>query len=146
MKQLPNSTEILSPLKEILTDWSQCVGSHPDMAFSSYIVTGIANGFQIGYHSSITIKHKIATHNLLSAMVYPKVVEKYLEGECHVGRLIGPLVQMDLPGIHRLPFRVIPKKGQNTWSLILDLSSLKRRRLKNGIDEELATLLYVNVD
>ena len=85
MKQLPNSTEILSPLKEILTDWSQCLGSHPDTAFSSPMVTGIANGFQIGYHSSITIKHKIATHNLLSAMVYPEVVEKYLEGECQVG-------------------------------------------------------------
>ena len=130
MKQLPNSTEILSPLKEILTDWSQCLGSHPDTAFSSPIVTGIANGFQIGYHSSITIKHKIATHNLLSAMVYPEVVEKYLEGECQVGRLIGPFAQMDLPGIHRSLFGVIPKKGQNTWRLILDLSSPKRKERK----------------
>ena len=45
----------------------------------------IANGFRIGYYSSATLKHKTATHSLLSAMVHPEVVEKYLEGECHVG-------------------------------------------------------------
>ena len=79
-------------------------------------------------------------------MVYPEVVEKYLEGECHIGRLIGPFAQMDLPGIHRSPFGVIPKKGQNTWRLILNLSSPKGKNLNNGIDEELASLSYVMVD
>ena len=81
----------------------------------------IANGYQIGYHSS-TRRYKAATHNLLSGMVHPEVVEKYLEGECHVGQLIGPFAQVDLPGIHHSPFRVIPKKGQNTWRLIINLS------------------------
>ena len=99
------------------------------MAFSSYIVTGVANGFRIGYHSSTTTEHKTATHNLLSAMVYPEVVKKYLEGKCHIGRLIEPFAQMDLPGIQCSPFGVIPKKGQNTWRLILNLSSPKGKSL-----------------
>ena len=45
-------------------------------------------------------------------MVHPEVVEKYLEGECHVGRLIGPFAHMDLPGIHCSPFGIIPKRAR----------------------------------
>ena len=63
-----------------------------------------------------------------------------------MGRPIGPFPEMDLPGIHRSPFRVIPKKGQNTWRLILDLSSTEGKSLNDSIDEELASLSYVMVD
>ena len=97
-------------------------------------------GFEIGYHSSTTTKRKTAIHNLLSAIVHPKVDKKYLEGECHVNRLIGPFAPIDLPGIHHSRFRVIPKKGQNTWRPILDLSSPKRKSVNDSIDEELASL------
>ena len=75
MKQLLKPcTEILSPLKGKLTHWSQCLGSHPDTAFSSYIVIGIANGFHIEYHSSTTTKHETATESLPTTMVHPEVV------------------------------------------------------------------------
>ena len=76
-------------------------------------------------------------------MVHPEVVEKYLEGKCHMGQLIGPFAQMDLPGMHHSPFGVIPKKGQNTWRLILNLSSPKGKSVNDSIDEELASISYV---
>lgn len=144
--QLPTAcTAMTSPLYEKSSEWSQCLVSHPDAAFAAYIMTGITNGFRIG-HSRAVSQLSTTPHNLMSAMVHPEIVQNYLDRECKAGRLTGPFKLKDLPEIHCSPFGVIPKKGQDAWRLIVDLSSPKGRSVNDGIREELASLTYVTVD
>ena len=75
------------------------------------------------------------------------MVEKYLQGERKVGRLIGAFTGADLPEVHCSPFGVIPKKGQGaSWRMIVDLSSPKGKSVNDGINEDWASLSYVTID
>ena len=136
---------MLSPLHEKASVWFQCLVNHPDVAFAAYITLGITNGFRIG-HSKVVTQLRTNPRNLMSALVHPEVVQDYLDRECKAGRLVGPFKQTDLPMIHCSPFGVIPKKGQDAWRLIVDLSSPKGRSVNDGIREELASLSYVTID
>ena len=58
---------------------------------------------------------------------------------------MGVLESVD--GLHISPFGVIPKGHQmGKWQIIVDLSSLHRESVDDGIDKELCTLSYVSVD
>jgi len=144
--QLPTvCTAITSPLSEKVSEWSQGLTSHPDAAFSAHIMNGITNGFRIGY-STVASQLSTTPHNLMSAMAHPEVVHKYLDRECKAGRLRGPFIPTDLPGVHCSPFGVIREKGVDAWRLIVDLSSPKGRSVNDGIKEDLASLSYVTID
>ena len=79
-------------------------------------------------------------------MVHPEVVAKYLEDEIEVARLVGPLQRGSMLQVHCSPFGVIPKKGQDSWRLIVDLSSPRGSSINDGIKEDLAFIAYVSVD
>ena len=112
--------------------------------FILYIINGINGGFHISYQEGSP--RKSSTHNLLSAAEHPEVIENYIHEELGLGRLLGPLLKRDIPLIHCSPFEVIPKKGDDVWRLIIDLSSPKNRSINDGIREDLASIPYATIN
>ena len=56
--------------------WSQALEHHPDRAFRDYIVTGLKEGFRIGFKDS---EYCPAKSNMRSALEQPHTVLKYLQ-------------------------------------------------------------------
>ena len=84
---------ITSPLSDHLEAWSDALAMHPDVLFREYILSGLSEGFRIGFdygHHSC----QPARRNLPSVTSQPLVVQEYIEKECHSGRVLGPF----LPG------------------------------------------------
>jgi len=82
---------------------------------------------------------------MLSALEHPEVVQKYLQEECQMGRVLGPFDLGELPGVHVSKFGVIPKSNQpGKWRLILDLSSPNGASVNDGIQKELCSLQYMH--
>ena len=89
--------------------WDHKLARHPDQRFRNYIVSGLRDGFRIGFDYSHTCRR--AKHNLLSASVQPQIIRDYLAEECSAGRVLGPLALANYPDVHVSPFGVIPKKS-----------------------------------
>ena len=79
---------VCTPL--ILSAWCQHLRDHPDPEFIEYILSGIANGFRIGFNYS-GCKCTSAKRNMLSATENKGVIEKYLAKECKAGIKTKPL-------------------------------------------------------
>ena len=98
------------------TEWAKLLASHPDRDFVEYILRGISEGFRVGMNPSlIGGPLQSAKSNMQSARDYPEVVDNYLEKECSLGRVVGPLGGME--GVHINRFGVIPKHLVNTKKL-----------------------------
>ena len=82
----------------IFKEWVNLLSSHPDAEFSHYVLTGLAQGFRIGF-DRVKIQCIKAKHNMLSALQHPSVVENYLQNEIAVGRVIGPVSLSRIPSI-----------------------------------------------
>ena len=61
---------------------------HPNRAFRDYIVTGLKEGFKIGFKDS---EYRPAKRNMRSALEQPHTVSRYLQEESATGRVMGPL-------------------------------------------------------
>ena len=115
----PGLCQIHTPL--VVEQWSAQLQQHPDRDYCHYLVTGITNGFRIGFRYD-THTCRAAKRNMLSAAENPEAVEKYLQKECQLGRVVGPLAAGSVP-LHINRFGVIPKSHQpDKWRLIVDLS------------------------
>lgn len=127
--------------------WRLSLLEHPDVRLREYVVSGIRDGFRIGfdYH-----KHscKRAKKNMSSALDHPDIVNtcKYIAAECVAGRLLSPFDPASLPLVQTRSFGVIPKSTPGKWCLILDLSSLEGHGINDGIDQDLCSLSYIRVD
>ena len=64
------------------------LSSHPDKNFVKFLITGLEQGFDIGY-SGPQIER--TSHNLLSAIQNPLIVDSYLSKEVAEGRIVGPI-------------------------------------------------------
>ncbi len=129
-----------------MSAWQDTLNHHPDLAFARYIVSGLANGFRIGFQRGFPLKH--AKKNMPSAQLHPEVITAYLEKEQSLGRMLGPFPPGEpLPPLQINRFGVIPK-GHNTgkWRLITDLSFPPDQSVNDGIDPELCSLSYTTVD
>ena len=69
---------------------------HLNRAFRDYIVTGLKEGFRIGFKYS---EYRPAKTNMRSALEQPHTVSRYLQEECATGRVIGPLAINDFRDI-----------------------------------------------
>ena len=137
---------IVSPLSDALEAWAMAMAEHPDSQFKNYIVEGLRRGFRIGFdygkHSCVP-----AHDNLPSVVSHLAVVQQYLEKECSLGRMVGPLPTGSTPGLQISPFGVIPKDHTpGKWRLIVDLSHPEGRSVNDGISKEQSSLAYVSVD
>ena len=139
----PELTGCTSPLR--WQDWDTALADHPDRQFAEYVVCGIRHGFRIGFdYSSHTCVS--ARRNIQSASDHPRVVHDYLAGESAAGRILGPFPPVSLDGVQVSPLGVVPKKGRNKWSLILDLSSPEGHSVNDAISRDLCSLSYISVD
>lgn len=119
---------------------------HPDREYVGYILSGIQEGFRIGYERGV---HKLgsARKNMQSAAENPQVVNDYLEAEKKRGVLLGPFERPEVAEIHLSRFGVIPKKSQpGKWRLIVDLSHPEGRSVNDGISCELCSLQYIRME
>ena len=90
--------------------------------------------------------HYLDDYLLCSARQNSGVVTEYLEKECRLGRLIGPLKKGSID-THINRFGVIPKPHQpGKWRLIVDLSYPEGGSVNAGIDPNLCSLTYKSVD
>ena len=137
------SVSITSPLQWRV--WDEALRDHPDQRFRSYIVTGLRDGFRIGFQgarSGCTV-----TKNMRSAEEKADVISRYLQEECASGRVLGPLNEdFSNLGVMVNRFGVIPKGTSGKWRLIVDLSFPEGNSVNDGIDSAFCSLHYVKVD
>ena len=128
----------------VLQQWTRDLAQLPDQAFRGYILSGIANGFHIGF-SYQSHRCSSAGSNMQSALENSEVVQDYLDKEVALHRIVGPMLSP--PGTQLSPFGVIPKSNQpGKWRLIVDLSSPDSRSVNAGIEPELCSLNYLRLD
>ena len=104
-----------------------------------------SDGFRIGFdyaHNTC----KAAKENMRSALDHPEVTRHYIARECSLGGILGPCGPQSLPEVHTSRFGVIPKGTSGKWRLILDILSPDGHSVNDGIDPDICSLTYVNVD
>ncbi len=139
----PLLCKITTPLN--FTAWEDHLSTHPDSAFSHYILHGIKHGFRVGYNYKAHSCFQ-ASSNHPSAREHPTVISKSLETEVAKGRLIGPLDITLFPYVQVSSLGAVPKKHTDKWRLILDLSHPKGQSVNDGIDHTSCSLTYIKVD
>ena len=137
---------IVSPLHNKLHRWRSALTNHPDQSFAHYIIDGLSVGVRIGFDYS-NCSCTPARTNLLSVSNNSEIVQQYLQDECRLGRVLGPLPSYLCSTIQVSPFGVIPKPSKpGQWRLIVDLSSPQGASVNDGISSKWASLAYVSVD
>ena len=68
--------EVVTPLN--FEAWNRLLSSHPDKCFVAYVLSGIQQGFRIGYGSGSSRNLRSAKKNMLSAIVHAGIIDKYL--------------------------------------------------------------------
>ena len=118
---------------------------HPDRQFSAYLISGLREGFRIGFDHSSPLRR--ASRNMPSALAHSDVVHEYILGEVERGRMIGPLARELWEGCQISRIGVIPKgHTPGRWRLITDLSSPENASVNDDIPSELCSLHYTSVE
>ena len=132
--------QVSTPL--IQAAWEEALASHPDQRFSSYILTGIAEGFRIGFNRQFPLKS--VSRNMPSAKEQHLALKGYVDKERAAGHLLGPVPRAST---HVSRMGVIPKgHTPGRWRVITDLSHPPGASVNDGIDTDLCSLKYVSVD
>ena len=103
---------VCSPL--IVEHWEGMLTRHPDRCFVEYLLSGIKEGFRIGFARSELAKISLAStrKNMYSTQDHPQVGSDYLKDELKRGTIVGPSVPEEVPEVHLNRFGVIPKSHQ----------------------------------
>ena len=134
------------PSPVVLDSLALALRCHPDNAFSSFILRGMAQGFHIGFDQS-TCCPRSCSANHPSALANRTVVDVYIANEVTLGRLIGPLAREVAVGMHVSPIGLVPKAHQaGKWRMIVDLSCPHGHSVNDGISPSLASIQYASVD
>ena len=138
----PSLRQVNTPL-----DWHRWVSRlalHPDLEFARYMVNGLRDGFRIGFdHARCSCGR--ARANMASTSRDAALVSRYLDEECRLGRVAGPLNPVEFPEVHCSPIGLVPKSSGG-FRLIVDLSSPHGRSINDGIDPAVCSMEYVSVD
>lgn len=133
----------VSPLN--VTEFTRELAGHPDQSAVTYVLSGLRDGFRLGFQSSRSLKS--AKKNNSSATQHPTVIDEYLANEVALRRVAGPFPSPPFPNLHVSSFGVIPKKGQpGKWRLIVDLSSPSGSSVNDGINPDEFAMHYIKVD
>ena len=115
--------------------WQWGLASHPDKAFTAYILQGISKVFTIGFNRAHLLCP--SKKNMSSVQANPQVVMKYIKEEVQAGRLLQVPNAAGFQ-IQTSSFRVIPKCYQpGKWRLIVDLLSPTGSSVNDGVAEAL---------
>ena len=138
------SVKEVSPLR--LDQFQQELRHHPDRSAVAFVISGIQDGFRIGFEAS-SVSLKSASANMRSSLDHPSVIDSYLQTEVSARRVAGPFSSPPVAPLHISRFGVIPKNNQpGKWRLILDLSSPEGHSVNDGIPKPAFTVQYVSVD
>ena len=146
---IPPERNLPANLRGIITPlawetWDVRFAQHPDQRFWQYIVSGIRDGFRIGFDYQCPLKS--SRRNMPSVSSQPQAIREYLAEECAVGHILGPLKAESVPGLQVNQFGLIPKKTPGEWRLIVDLSSPEGCSVNDGVYDHLCSLRYISVD
>ena len=114
----PELQGIITPLSRDV--WDFHLRSHPDRDFVQYLLSGIQNGFRIGFDYTQFSCGK-GKRNMLSATKNATVVEDYLRKECALWQGARP-IQEGLPERPRQPLWSHPEAPSAGKVEIVDLS------------------------
>ena len=138
------ATAITTPLNS--KNWARLLSSHPNQELVQFFITGISEGFRIGFKSPPQ-PLKSAKRNLECALQHPDTVRQYLTDEIAHHRVAGPFKRSTIPDAHISRFGVIPKNHQpKKWRLIVDLSHPAGKSVNDGIPKNLCSLTYITID
>ena len=145
-----NSFSPLAPVSKVsplqLDQFQLELRYHPDRYAVNYVISGIREGFRIGFVAS-SVSLKSASSNMRSSIEHPSVIDAYLQTEVSARRVAGPFPSLPFSSLHISRFGVIPKNNQpGKWRLILDLSSPEGHSVNDGIPKPPFTVQYVSVD
>ena len=110
-----------------------------------FILEGLESGFRVGFDYRIAECAK-ARGNMTSVCEDKNMISAFLNEECLLGRVVGPLDPRVFPSVHCSLIGLVPKSSTGKWRLIVDLSSPHGRSVNDGIDTALCSLEYVTVD
>ncbi len=137
----PRLCQVVTPLKP--EAWKIALHPHPDRAFVHYILSGLQQGFRIGFDRRVVVTKSAAT-NMLSAIKNPEPVINYLHDEERASRIVTSRETKD---IHLSRFGLIPKRNKpGKWRLILDLSYPQGASINDGVDRSYCHLSFPSVD
>ena len=88
---------------------------------------------------------KSADNNCRSTKLHPTVVSDYLQEECLLGAIAGPISESPCDELHINRFGVIPKSTQGKWRLITDLSFPKCFSVNDLIPDDLVSVKYAGI-
>lgn len=150
----PSITDVifspLAPVAEVsplrLDQFQLELRHHPDRSAVGFVISGIREGFRIGFDPS-SVSLKSASSNMRSSLEHPSVIDSYLQSEVSSRRVAGPFSSPPVAPLYISRFGVIPKNNQpGKWHLILDLSSPEGHSVNDGIPKAAFTVQYVSVD
>lgn len=96
--------------------WAELLKHHPDCQLVAYILTGIRQGFCIGFNWEQRLQN--ATNNLPSQV--PIVISEYLAREVSLNRMVMIPAGIWPSSTHISPLGVIPKKNvPSKWWIYL---------------------------
>ena len=116
---------------------------HPNHVFVQSLVTGLREGFHIGYKGPE--KSRVSRY-LKSAQENHDVIDKYLDKETLLGWAGGPFEKPPFPNMQCHPIGDIPKKDPGKWHTILHLSYPDGDSVNFHIPKDEYSLHYVTVD
>ena len=83
-------TDVLLPVQTLLRveAWEKALRRHPNTAFVRYVISGLRNGFRIGFNHSSPLCS--AAKNMEPAHQHPEIILDYLTKEQSLGCMLGP--------------------------------------------------------
>ena len=92
----------LSPVSEVSPlRWDQVqleLRHHPHRSAVAYVISGIQEGFRIGFEAS-SVSLKYASSNMHSSSEHPSVIDSYLQSEVSSHRVAGPFSAPPFPSL-----------------------------------------------
>ena len=115
---------------------------HPDRRLVNYIVSGLKNGFDIGFSGESSITRP---KNLRSAVQNKPLLQEAIDKEISRGHTAGPFPSPPFPRTHCSPIGSAPKKDGSV-RLIMDLSQPHGSSINDGISKEQFPCEYSHFD
>lgn len=132
--------EIVTPLR--LLSFKDELSNHPNPDWVTALLEGLEKGVRLGYHGPRC--HRIA-RNLLSAYTHPDIIDKEIEKEVSLNRILGPFDIPPLPNLQCSGVGVVEKKNGG-WRMIMHLSAPTDNSINDGINKEDFSLHYSTID
>ena len=118
------------------------LASHPDTELASFVVSGLSNGFHIGFRGPAST---VISNNLPSAVAHSTHITNYLHSCCLDGQTGGPFSCQPVPVMRCSGLGVVPKKN-GKLRVIHHLSAPENNSVNDFISREEYSLQYIRID